>query len=93
MWLSLNRTVPRLVRRKAARWVQNGFRMEGMRGPPTGSANLAMGKSPVERGTARAYFNTLARGVYSLQFPPADIDGLMCADAITPKRLWRFRGS
>ena len=64
-----------------------------MRGPPTGSANLAMGKSPVERGPPAQNFNTLARGVYSLQFPPVDIDGLICADAITLKRLWRFPGS
>jgi hypothetical protein len=78
MWLSLNRTpASRPARRAvASEWVQNG-----MRGPPTGSANLAMDKSPVERGTTRVYFNTLARGVYSLQFPPVDIDGLMCADA------------
>ena len=33
--------------------------MEGMRGPPTGSANLVIGKNPVERGTARAYLYTL----------------------------------
>ena len=72
----------------ASEWVQNG-----MRGPPTGSANLAMDKSPVGARDCRAYFNTLARVVYSLQFPPVDIDGLMCADAITPKRLWRFPGS
>jgi hypothetical protein len=85
--VALPQSNPRLASRKAE-WVQNG-----MRGPPTGSANLAMDKSPVERGTTRAYFNTLARGVYSLQFPPVDIDGLMCADAITPKRLWRFPGS
>jgi hypothetical protein len=52
MWLSLNRTPPREPqgRALASEWVQNG-----MRGPPTGSANLAMGKSPVERGTVRAY--------------------------------------
>jgi len=41
------------------RWVQNGLRMEGIRRPPTGSANLVIGKSPVERGTARAYLYTL----------------------------------
>jgi hypothetical protein len=42
----------------------------------------------VERGTARTYLNTLARGVYSLQFPPVvDIDWLINADAITTKRL------
>ena len=52
-----------------------------------------MDKSPVGARDCRAYFNTLARVVYSLQFPPVDINGLMCADAITPKRLWRFPGS
>jgi len=42
----------------------------------------------VERGTARAYLNTLPRGVYFLQFPPAvDIDWLINADVITAKRL------
>jgi hypothetical protein len=29
-----------------------------------------MGESPVERGLARAHLHALARGVYSLQFPP-----------------------
>src|SRR5262245_42560700 len=61
--------LPRLVSPKG-RWVQNGLRMEGMREPPTGSANLVIGKSPVERGIARAYLYSLARGVLSLQLPP-----------------------
>ena len=56
--------------------------------------------SPVERGTARACLDTLARGVYSLQFPPvighrrAGVRGrVTCVDTARAKRLYRFTGS
>ena len=69
-----------------------GFRMEGIRGLPTGSANLATGKIPVKRGTARTYLNLSREELTPYNFLPW-LDGLMCADAIRPKRLCRFRGS
>src|SRR6476661_2325559 len=92
MWLSLNRTLPRLASRKAARWSQNGFRMV-CAGLPLAPLISRWARALWSAGPPAHTFNTLARGVYSLQFPPVDIDGLMCADAITPKRLWRFPSS
>lgn len=87
MWIS-----PRLASRKAARWLQNGFRMV-CAGLPLAPLISRWARALWSAGPPAHNFNTLARGVYSLQFPPVDIDGLMCADAITPKRLWRFLGS
>jgi hypothetical protein len=78
--------------RKAARWLQNGFRMV-CAGLPLAPLISRWARALWSAGPPAHTFNTLARGVYSLQFPPVDIDGLMCADAITPKRLWRFPGS
>src|SRR6476646_7897704 len=92
MWLSLNRTLPRLASRKAAPWSQNGFRMV-CAGLPLAPLISRWARALWSAGPPAHTFNTLARGVYSLQFPPVDIDGLMCADAITPKRFWRFPGS
>jgi hypothetical protein len=80
---------PRPREPQGREWVQNG-----MRGPPTGSANLAMGKSPVERGIARAHLQhsrerSLLPTIPSRGHRRADVR----AHAITPKRLWRFLGS
>ena len=69
-----------------------GFRMDGIHGLPTGSANLATGKNPVKRGTARAYLNLSREEFTPYNFLPC-LDVLMCADAIRTKRLCRFRGS
>src|SRR6476660_6286342 len=87
MWLSLNRTPAS----RAAR-PRDGFRMV-CAGLPVAPLISRWARALWSAGPPAHTFNTLARGVYSLQFPPVDIDGLMCADAITPKRLWRFPGS
>jgi len=80
MWLSLNRTLPRLASRKAARWSQNRFGMV-CAGLPLAPLISRWARALWSAGPPAHTFNTLARGVYSLQFPPVDIDGLMCADA------------
>ena len=91
MWLSPSIEPPPREpqgRALASEWVQNG-----MRGPPTGSANLAMGKSPVERGTARAYLQhsrerSLLPTISSRGHRWADVR--RCHDTLTPLAFPRF---